>query len=53
MKEYKEGEKAFWHGDGFFSCPYPMMTLEYTSWNLGWLYAQSVSFMREDEIECD
>lgn len=42
MKEYAEGEKAFFDGFRRSRCPYPILTLEGIRWNWGWLAAEQM-----------
>lgn len=51
MREYNEGGQAFWNGKKITDNPYLGGSTEnFRNWRLGFLYAQTVSRMREEEV---
>jgi len=54
MKEYREGDTAFWNGKKITDNPYIGGSADsFRNWRMGYLYAKSVSMAREQEVEGD
>jgi hypothetical protein len=45
MKEYAEGEKAFFDGFRRSVCPYRSMSRDWVRWNWGWLAAEQMELL--------